>query len=100
LFGHGGCESVADGGECGAAGEAGGDNGAEVGVRRWRPFQRNPFVALRKNEGRRARSLLLLVASTVAARQEHQQLVARRHRDGGTQVATLDIGRLEIQQTI
>jgi hypothetical protein len=36
----------------------------------------------------------------VAARQEHQQLVARRHLDGGAQVAALDIGRLEVQQTI
>jgi hypothetical protein len=36
----------------------------------------------------------------VAARQEHQQLVARRHGNGRTQVAALDIGRLEVQQAI
>jgi hypothetical protein len=36
----------------------------------------------------------------VAARQEHQQLVARRHGDGRPQVAALDIGRLEVQQAI
>jgi hypothetical protein len=64
------------------------------------PIPAEPVRRSAETEGRRARSLLLLVASTVAARQEHQQLVARRHRDGGTQVATLDIGRLEIQQTI
>src|ERR1700681_2408146 len=36
----------------------------------------------------------------VAARQEHQQLVARRHHNGRTQVAALDIGGLEVQQAI
>jgi hypothetical protein len=47
------------------------------------------------------RQLALVVGRLdVAARLEHQQLVARRHGDGGTQVAALDIGRLEVQQTI
>ena len=36
----------------------------------------------------------------VAVRQEHQQLVARRHVDRGAQVTALDIGRLELQQAI
>jgi hypothetical protein len=48
------------------------------------------------------RPLALVVGRLdVAARQEHQQLVARRHarRDNGRQqVAALDIGRLEARQ--
>ena len=93
---------MADGGQCGAAGEAtGGDDGAEIGINLGAPFRAEPVRHSAEDHREPQRPLALVVGCLdVAARQEHQQLVARRHGNGRPQVAALDIGRLEVQQAI
>src|SRR6202163_1433299 len=97
-----GWQSVADGGKCAPAGEAAGrDNGAEVGVDLGPPFRAKPVRHSAEDHRGWQRPLALVTGRLdVAARQEHQQLVARRHDNGRPQVAALDIGRLEVQQAI
>jgi hypothetical protein len=97
-----GWQSVTDGGKCAPACEvAGGDNGAEVGVDLGPPFRAEPVRHSAEDHQGPQRPLALVVGRLdVAARQEHQQLVARRHGDRDAQVAALDIGRLEVQQAI
>src|ERR1700719_5314311 len=97
-----GWQSVADGAECAPAGEAaGGDHGAEVGVDLGAPFRAESVRHSAEDHRGPQRPLALVVGRLdVAARQEYQQLVARRHDNGRPQVAALDIGRLEVQQAI
>ncbi len=97
-----GCDGAADGGESRVSFDAsGGDNGAEVGVDLGAPIGAEPVGHFSEDHGGSQRPLAAVVGRlNVATRQEHQQFVARRHHDGGTQVAALDIGRLEVQQTI
>ena len=101
-LGRGGCESVADDGQRGAAGEAaGGDHGAEVGIDLGAPFRTKPVRHFAKDHRGPQRPLALVVGRfDVTARQEHQQLVTRRDGNGRSQMASLDIGRLEVQQAI
>ena len=64
------------------------------------PHNRARRITAEDHRGPQRPLALVVGRFDVTARQEHQQLVTRRHGNGRSQVAALHIGRLEVQQAI
>ena len=77
-LGHGGRESIADDGQCGAAGEAaGGDHGAEVGVDLGAPFRAKPVRHSAEDHRGPQRPLLSLTVASTSRRVRNTSSLSR-----------------------